>query len=102
MAEQKFHIIHIDPKVKSCKDADVKAHKCPACQFDGTLPVLKDGTPVSFPKGFVSELEEEVSRVVSKTEIIIIFVKLMHCPACGFWDRESIKYEKKISTVVAK
>jgi hypothetical protein len=96
MPEQKYHVIHIDAKVKSCKDADLKAKSCPACKFDGKLPILKDGTPVFYTGGFTCEAEEEIRRVQTKTDITITFVKLMHCPACGFWDRESIQYDKKI------
>lgn len=92
MQESKFFAVHADPKVTAAKDSDVKAKKCPACKFDGKMPLLRDGTPLEFPHGFTIEYEFEISR--TKTEVT--YQQAAHCPACGFWDRDNIKRIEKI------
>ena len=73
---QKCHLIRVDPKIKKATAKDVSNHTCPACKFDGKLPVMgRDGTVVNFEKGFVIEYEDGDFSAA-------------HCPACGFWDRE--------------
>ena len=59
--------------------------------FDGTKKIGGPEYSKSFPSGFI--VEYVTHGVNAKGNQIVI--QHAHCPACGFWDRESFVKELK-------